>query len=154
MLFIAILNGAVRELWLVDQFGELRAHQLSSATGIGLLGIYMWAIVRNWRPGSAVTAITVGLIWLVMTVAFEFLFGFYVRGLPWSQLFHDYNLFAGRVWVLVLAWVAVAPYLFYRLQNRRKMGSPSARESGKRLAELGGTEKQLVVPRRRSSKIQ
>ena len=117
MLFIAIANGAVREIWLVNYFRELRAHQVSSATGMVLLGIYIWVIIRNWRPESAATAIVIGLIWLVMTVAFEFLFGLYVRNLSWNQLFHAYNLFAGQVWVLVLAWVTLAPYLFYRLQK-------------------------------------
>src|SRR5512139_378825 len=141
MLCIAILNGAVRELWLVNYLGELRAHQVSSATGIVLLGVYIWVIIRNWRPESAATAIAIGLIWLAMTVAFEFLFGFYARGLPWGRLFHDYNLLAGRVWVLVLAWVTVAPYLFYRLQNGKGMEMLSTSESSRRLAKLGGTEK-------------
>lgn len=117
MLFIAILNGAVREIWLVNYLGELRAHQVSSATGIVLLGVYIWVIIRNWRPESAAAAVAVGLIWLMMTVAFEFLFGFYVRGLSWDQLVHAYNIFAGQVWVLVLAWVTIAPYLFYRWQK-------------------------------------
>jgi hypothetical protein len=154
MLFIAIFNGAIREMWLVEYFGEAAAHQLSCATGIVLLGVFIWAIIRNWRPTSAATAITIGLIWLIMTIAFEFLFGFYVRGIPWSSLFHEYNLFAGRLWVLVLLWVTVAPYLFYRLENRRKMEPLSARESSERLAKLGGTERQLDTPRRRSAKNQ
>ena len=117
MLFIAIFNGAVREIWLVNHLGELRAHQVSSATGIVLLGVYIWIIIRNWRPASATMALSIGVVWLVMTVAFEFLFGFYVRGLSWGRLFHDYNLFAGRVWVVVLAWVTIAAYLFHRLQK-------------------------------------
>jgi len=117
MLFIAIFNGAVREVWLVEHFEELRAHQLSCATGIVLLGLFIWSIIRNWRPASAATAITIGLIWLIMTIAFELLFGFYVRDIPWGRLFYEYNLFAGRLWVLVLVWVTVAPYLFYRLQK-------------------------------------
>jgi hypothetical protein len=33
----------------------------------------------------------------------------------WQRLFHDYNLLAGRVWVLIPLWVAVAPYLLFRL---------------------------------------
>ena len=117
MLFIAILNGAVHEVWLMNYFGELRAHQVSSATGIVLLGVYIWVIIRNWRPESGATAIAVGPMWLAMTVAFEFLSGFYVRGLSWNQLLQAYNLFAGQVWVLVLAWVTVTPYLFCRLQK-------------------------------------
>ena len=117
MLFIAIANGAVREICYVNYLGELRAHQVSCATGIVFLGVYIWFLIRTWRPASATMAIAIGLVWLSMTVAFEFLFGFYVRGLSWGQMFHDYNLFAGRVWVLVLAWVTIAPYLFYRLQK-------------------------------------
>ncbi len=33
---------------------------------------------------------------------------------PWKQLFHDYNLAAGRVWTLILLWIGIAPYLFFR----------------------------------------
>jgi hypothetical protein len=52
-----------------------------------------------------------------MTLAFEFLFGHFVAGHSWARLLQDYNLLAGRVWVLLLAWVALAPYLFYRWQS-------------------------------------
>jgi hypothetical protein len=30
------------------------------------------------------------------------------------DLLADYNLLAGRLWPLVLVWVAIAPALFYR----------------------------------------
>jgi hypothetical protein len=59
----------------------------------------------------------IGLTWLALTVAFEFLFGHYVAGHSWRALLNDYDLLAGRLWVLVLAWLALAPYLFYRLQR-------------------------------------
>ncbi|MEW6447103.1 MAG: hypothetical protein AB1426_03305, partial [Bacillota bacterium] len=59
----------------------------------------------------------IGLIWLVLTVAFEFGFGHFVMGHSWSRLLHDYNLLKGRLWVLVLLWVAIAPYVFYRLSE-------------------------------------
>jgi hypothetical protein len=36
---------------------------------------------------------------------------------PWSRLLHDYNLFEGRLWVLVLLWVTLAPYVFHKLSN-------------------------------------
>jgi hypothetical protein len=117
MLLIAIGNGALREGWYGKYLGELRAHQISTVTGVMFLGVYMWALVRIWKPESAGQAFAIGLMWLGLTVAFEFLFGRYVRGLAWSNLLHDYNVFAGRVWVVVLIWVAIAPYVFYRLQR-------------------------------------
>jgi hypothetical protein len=60
----------------------------------------------------------VGLIWLGMTVIFEFVFGHYVIGHPWRKLFHDYNLLEGRVWVLVLIWTTIAPLLFYKIRSK------------------------------------
>jgi hypothetical protein len=65
-------------------------------------------VVSRWRPVSGRQAIAVGLIWLVMTVAFEFVFGHYVAGHSWERLLYDYDLPAGRLWSLVLAWIALA----------------------------------------------
>jgi hypothetical protein len=117
MVLIAIGNGTLREGWYGKYLGELRAHQVSTATGVLLLGVYMWVLIRLWRPESPCRALAVGSMWLGLTVTFEFVFGRCVRGLEWSRLLHDYNIFAGRVWVAVLLWVAAAPYVFYRLQE-------------------------------------
>jgi hypothetical protein len=43
--------------------------------------------------------------------------GLVLAGRPLSQVLHDYNLFAGRVWVLFLVWLAAAPWVFYRLRD-------------------------------------
>ena len=117
MVFIAILNGAIREGWYGKHVTELQAHQISTVVGVLLFGVYIWALIRFWRPASAGQALTIGLVWFGMTVAFEFLFGHYVVKRSWRDLLHDYNLFAGRVWLVVLVWVTLAPYLFYRLQQ-------------------------------------
>ena len=113
MVFIAIINGALRESWYGKHLSELQAHQVSTVIGVLLFAVYIWALIRIWRPVSTGQALTIGLVWLGMTVAFEFLFGHYVAKRPWRDLLHDYNLFAGRVWLVVLVWVTLAPYLFY-----------------------------------------
>ena len=117
MVAIAIINGMLRQTWYGKHLGELQAHQVSTLTAVILFGIYIGFVVRVWRPESATQAIAVGLLWLAMTVAFEFLFGHYVAGHSWDRLLHDYDLFAGRVWVVVLLWVTVAPCLFFRLRG-------------------------------------
>lgn len=118
MIFIAIANGVFRERILASRLNELQAHQVSTATLIVLFGIYVWILFIIWLPTSVNQTIIIGLIWLVLTIAFEFLFGHYVAGHPWNTLFHDYNILEGRVWVLVLIWIFIAPYLIYVLQNR------------------------------------
>lgn len=113
MLIFAIANGMAREAWYGRYLSELRAHQLSSLTALVLLGLYMRFSLRLLPPASAAQAWAIGLLWLTLTVAFEFLFGRLVAGHSWERLCQDYNLPAGRLWVLILLWLATAPRLFY-----------------------------------------
>ena len=117
MPIIGIVNGTIRQYGYSNSLGELRAHQVSTLTGIMLFGLYVWALTLLWKIRSSAEAIAIGLIWLILTIAFEFLFGHYVMKHPWSRLLHDYNIFEGRLWVLVLVWITVAPYVFYRLSR-------------------------------------
>jgi|GEM_PF-5379161 len=59
-------------------------------------------------------ALLIGIIWLALTVAFEFVFGRLVMRRPWSQLLSDYNVFKGRMWAVFLIWLTLAPYVFFR----------------------------------------
>ena len=117
MPIIGIINGTIRQYGYTKALGELRAHQVSTLTGIVLFGLYIWALTLLWKIRSSAEAIAIGLIWLTLTIAFEFLFGHYVMKHPWSRLLHDYNIFEGRLWVLVLVWITAAPYVFYRLSR-------------------------------------
>ena len=117
LVFLAILNGTLREKGYAQFMSELSAHQLSTFIFIVLSGVYMYAVVGWYRLHSSREALLVGALWVCMTVAFEFLFGHYVMGHSWSKLFHDYNLLQGRVWALVLVWTLFAPYIFYRMRS-------------------------------------
>lgn len=117
MPIIGIINGTIRQYAYSNALGELRAHQVSTVTGIFLFGLYIWALTLLWKIRSSAEAIAIGFIWLTLTIAFEFLFGHYVMKHPWSRLLHDYNIFEGRLWVLVLLWVTLAPYVFHKLSN-------------------------------------
>jgi hypothetical protein len=114
MVFIAIANGLVRQMWYGRYLSELPAHQLSSLIGIILFGLYIFISLRFFPPADAAQARGIGVLWLGLTIVFEFVFGHFVAGHPWSRLLQDYNLVAGRLWVLVLIWLTLAPYLFYR----------------------------------------
>jgi hypothetical protein len=117
MVLIAIINGALRELTYGKVLPELRAHQISCGTGVLLFGFYTWLLSLKWPLESMTQAITVGLIWLTLTVAFEFLFGHYVGHHPWSRLLADYNLLAGRLWILVLLAVATLPLTVFLVNS-------------------------------------
>jgi hypothetical protein len=117
MLLVSVANGALRQFTFGKYLDERSAHQISSVIGIFLLGIVIRAYVRRYPPTSGRQALLIGLLWMALTVAFEFLFFHYVGGRSWSELLANYNLFEGRVWVVVLAWVAIAPYVFLRFRH-------------------------------------
>ena len=114
MLLASIANGAVRDFTYGNSMSELAAHQLSTLSSVVLLGAVIMGFVRRYPPSSARHAILIGLAWLALTVAFEFLFFHYIGGHPWSVLLANYNVFAGRVWIVVLLWVGFAPFFFFR----------------------------------------
>ena len=118
MVLIAVANGALRDFVYGRWISETAAHQVSTAGAAVLLGFYMWFVVRALKPATSWRAFLLGLLWLCMTLAFEFLFGHYVAGNSWETLLADYDLPSGRVWVLLLGWIALAPLLFHRLQTK------------------------------------
>jgi hypothetical protein len=117
MLVIAVANGVFRELTFAKMMSELHAHQLSTVMGSVFIGFYIWAFVRIWIPSSSQHALKIGLIWLVLTVAFEFIFGRYVMHHSWSRLLNDYNVFRGKLWAVFLIWLTIAPYVFLRIRR-------------------------------------
>jgi hypothetical protein len=116
MVFIAILNGIFRESVLAKALSELRAHQLSCVTGILLFFGYTWLLSLKWPLESTGQAVLIGIIWLLLTVAFEFSFGHYVAHHSWARLVQDYNILAGRLWVVVLLGVAFLPLIVFKIR--------------------------------------
>jgi len=115
MVFIGIGNGILRQTTYGRFTDELLAHQISTITAIAFFGLYVWFLITRWPIPTSGQAFAIGLIWLVLTVAFEFIFGHYIMGHPWARLLQDYNILEGRLWSLVLLWITVAPYVLRRL---------------------------------------
>ena len=114
---LAIINGVLRGSTYGRYVPELVAHQISTLTGVAITGIAVW-LFHRWQPiASTREAWLIGIVWLAMTITFEFGFGHYVAGHPWERLLADYDLLAGRVWLLFLVWILLMPPLFHRLSR-------------------------------------
>jgi len=114
MLLISVANGSLRDYTYGKQTTELLAHQISTLSGMVLLGLVIYLFVRRWPPSSGRQALNIGLFWMSLTMAFEFLFFHYAGGHSWAGLLANYDITRGRIWPLLLAWIAIAPYLSYR----------------------------------------
>lgn len=65
-------------------------------------------------PRAVHQALLIGTVWIILTIAFEFLAGQYLFSNSWTRLLADYNLLRGRVWVLVPLATLLGPLWFSR----------------------------------------
>ena len=106
---MAIANGIFRDAVLVRSLGQKKSRTVS---GLSLsAGILAWTILTiPWVPlPGLVQYARVGLLWLTLTVAFEFLFGRVVAKKSWQELLRAYRFENGDIWPLVLMAVTVSP---------------------------------------------
>lgn len=100
----------------IQHFDELQAHQLSTINLIILCSIYVWIIFPLFRIQNSRQALLIGLIWVAMTVLFEFSLGLLVNR-SWTSLLQDYKLLSGHIWLLFLFCLFLLPYLYYLLRR-------------------------------------
>ena len=74
----------------------------------------------RWHLTTARRAWLVGAVWLVRTVAFGTFLWRAIEGQPWPEVFDDYDVLAGRIWIVVPLWTLVGPYVFFRWSRRRR----------------------------------
>ena len=116
LLVVAVANGAARVVILEPRLGERMAHQISCATGSLFILLVATALIPALGTTSTPSLLGIGVLWLLLTVTFEFAFGRFVSGHSWERLLADYNVLEGRLWLLVLATVFVAPLVAVKLR--------------------------------------
>lgn len=115
LLIAAILNGAVREGFIIPRAGAYVGHVVSTISLSVLILATATASIDWIAPGGQI--VSLGLYWLTLTLAFEFLAGHYLFGNPWARLLEDYNVAQGRIWILVLVVTMFAPAIGARLRS-------------------------------------
>jgi len=115
-MILAIVNAGIRNIVYKPIIGELRAHQLSTFIFITLIIIVTYLVLRyaNLNLTNQQTFV-IGLVWLLLTICFEFIAGHYVLGNSWDILIADYNIFKGRIWSLVLITTFISPFITNKL---------------------------------------
>jgi hypothetical protein len=109
-----IANGILREMVIEQVVPPLVAEAISVAIGIAIV-IALTRRLLHPLAGKPVSALVRASLTLVLlTVAFEFLFGHYVDRRSWSDLVANYAIWNGRLWPLALATIAFTPFLWGR----------------------------------------
>ena len=117
LVVLAILNGLLRETALIPVLGATAGQLMSGLLLSLLIFLVAWLAIPQFGALRASQYGFIGLLWLAMTVAFEFGFGHWIAGAPWHQLLAAYNVFKGNLWVLVLMVTLISPYLAARVRG-------------------------------------
>jgi len=114
----AVLNGGLREAWLVPSLGKTTALVLSGVLlSIVIAAVSLLLVPRMGRLATP-QCLYVGLLWLCLTLTFEFGFGRLVQHESWQRLLEAYTFKDGNLWPLVLVVLFLAPLLAVRARGR------------------------------------
>ncbi len=106
---IAIICGALRVKLLEPLMGEAKAH----VAGTLIVCVLLMAAIQLFVGASGLKdtwpLMRIGAFWTILTICFEFFFGLLVMKKSLEELFADYNIFKGRIWLLVLVTTFYGP---------------------------------------------
>lgn len=111
------VHGALRTAFLAPYVGDFRARRISVFTGSLLILLIAYLFIRWIRAGTTRALITVGFVWLVLTVLFELTLGRFVLGLSWDRLASDYDIRRGGLMLFGLILLTLSPLIAARLRG-------------------------------------
>ncbi|WP_339803210.1 hypothetical protein [uncultured Marinobacter sp.] len=116
ILLLAVLNGGLREAFLIPKFGNASGLVLSGVLLSVLILVVAYLALPWLGERRSAQLFTIGLGWLALTLVFEFSLGLW-QGKSWQVMFEAYALTGGNLWPVVLLITALAPYLAGRLRG-------------------------------------
>ena len=115
---VETVHGIFRALFLAPILGDFSARQVAVGTGSLLIFSIAFCFIRWLHAETTLRLFAVGLLWVGLTLLFEFGLGGLVLGLPWERLTEDYNLTRGGFLGVGLLFMAVTPVLAARLRRK------------------------------------
>ena len=116
LIFVAIANAGVREKILENKLNKLKSHQVSTISLSIFIFLFSFVFFSIMRFNALeYQYFIVGLMWTLLTVSFEFIFGYFVAKKTIKTLISDYNIFKGKIWILVLIVTFLSPWLINKI---------------------------------------
>lgn len=109
---ISIGLGLVRTAFITPQIGKYGGHVIGTILLIFFVLIITRLLLNLMDVDyTHIDLIAIGVLWLFMTLLFEFSYGYYVLARPWPALLAEYNILEARLGSLVLITEFLAPFL-------------------------------------------
>ncbi len=117
MIVAAVINGVFREKVLVPLTGVRVALPVSGILLALLVFLIALGSISFVGKRESYTYYIIGVLWVVLTISFEFLFGHFVAGKSWSAITRVFNLTEGNLFIVVLFILAISPRVSAKLKG-------------------------------------
>ncbi len=117
LLLAALLNAGMRERLFLPWLGEALALPVSGITLSVLVFVITLLLIPRFGRLPAVHYFGIGLAWVMLTLACEFLLGYFALGLGWRETARALDVTRGNLFVLVLLVSLLSPWLAARLRE-------------------------------------
>ena len=101
--FFVLMNLVYEPRW-----GYLAAHEIGMSARIVYISIFAYLLLRYVKKYETKDLIHVGILWLGLTLAFEWL-GSFAMGRPVQEILIGWNVFSGYMWPYVLLTYLLSP---------------------------------------------
>ncbi len=117
LILAEIVHGIARGFLLAPYLGEFRSSQIGVFTGSVIIFAVALTFVRWIGASRSSELLRVGVLWIGLTLAFEFLFGRFVLGASWERLAADYNIIEGGLLPFGMVFLLLSPLLAGKLRR-------------------------------------
>jgi hypothetical protein len=117
LISVEIIHGVARALWITPRFGDFVSRQIGVFSGSILIVALACMFVPWIGARTRRSLLGVGLVWLVLTVAFELGAGRFVFGRSWEYLISDYEISRGGLLPIGLAVLTFSPLIAAKLRG-------------------------------------
>ena len=112
------VHGTLRQLFLAPIVGDFPARRIAFFIGMALIFLIAWLLIRWIRAENAKQLFAVGMMWAILTLAFEFGLGIFVLDYSWERMTEDYDVSRGGLMGFGILFMFFAPYLAARLHEK------------------------------------
>ena len=116
MIPLAILNGGFREVFLTPRLGESYAQPISGIILLILIFLGSFIFIPRIGKGSPKIYWIIGILWVALTIVFETILGL-AMGDTFEELFKAYDVTTGILWLSVVLFTGVAPWLVAKIKQ-------------------------------------
>jgi hypothetical protein len=113
----AVVNGLFREKVLTLFIGAALALPLSGIILSVFIFIIIFLLIPFIGESTSRAYLAIGLLWVALTLSFEYLFGYFVMGRSWHEINQVFNVKAGNLFIASVFTCAISPWVVAKIRG-------------------------------------